>query len=295
MRVVLASCRILPELDPDETMLVQALRAAGIRASVVPWDGDTTPFRDADLVVLRSTWNYFEDVECFLEWVRATEAITPVLNPFSTVQWNVHKTYLSELDKRGIAIIPTEFAQRGEHIDIARLMADRNWNRIVVKPTVSAGSFRTETFASKDVLAAQAFFDALVADRDAMVQMWMPSVMTYGERSLVWIDGVFSHAIRKSPRFAADAEQVSDEVPIADDERAFGERVLAPIKDGLLYARVDMVRDDQGVLRVMELELVEPSLFFKQVPRALERFVAAIARHLKRAADFARDGNETLG
>ena len=115
-----------------------------------------------------------------------------------------------------------------------------------------------------------------------MVQRWMPSVETYGERSLVWIDGEITHAIRKTPRFAGGVEQVSGEVPIADDERAFAERALAPFASELLYARVDMVRDAEGVLRIMELELIEPSLFFQQSPAALARFVTAINRRLRR-------------
>ena len=107
---------------------------------------------------------------------------------------------------------------------------------------------------------------------------WMPWVETNGERSIVWIDGAITHAIRKTPRFSGGSEQVSGEVAIADDERAFAERALAPFASELLYARVDMVRDAEGTLRVMELELIEPSLFLVQSPRALERFVAAIAR-----------------
>ncbi|MCI0573101.1 MAG: hypothetical protein L0Y66_20340, partial [Myxococcaceae bacterium] len=87
-----------------------------------------------------------------------------------------------------------------------------------------------------------------------------------------------THAIRKTPRFADGVEQVSGEVAIAGDERAFAERVLAPYAAELLYARVDMVRDEDGALRLMELELVEPSLFFRQCPRALDRFVGAIRR-----------------
>jgi len=101
------------------------------------------------------------------------------------------------------------------------------------------------------------------------------------ERSLVWIDGELTHAIRKSPRFAGGSESVSDEQPIAPDERALAERVLAPLSGELLYARVDVVRDDDagGAPRLMELELIEPSLFLRQCPRALDRLASAIVRH----------------
>lgn len=245
---------------------------------MLPWDDAAAPFAEQDLVVLRSTWNYFEHVDAFVTWVERTSQKTPVLNPATIVAWNAKKTYLAELEKRGVEIVPTEFVLRGETKTLDDILRDRGWEEIVVKPVVSAGSFRTERFSRATTAAGQSFLAALVADRDAMVQRWMPSVETYGERSLVWIDGAITHAVRKTPRFAGGNEQVSGEVAIADDERSFAERALAPFAGELLYGRVDMVRDSEGTLRVMELELIEPSLFFEQAPRALAPFVAAIAR-----------------
>jgi glutathione synthase/RimK-type ligase-like ATP-grasp enzyme len=278
MRVVLASCKVLPEPDPDEALLVEALRAAGVDAEVLAWDDDDAPFARADLVVLRSTWNYYADVGAFLAWVERTAGATRLLNPAGIVAANVRKTYLRDLAARGVDVVPTEFVRAGERCDVARLMDDRGMSRVVVKPVVSAGSFRTESFTRERARAAQTFLDDLVRDRDAMVQRWMPAVETYGERSLVWIDGRITHAVRKSPRFAGGVEQVSGAMPIEDRERAFAEEVLAPWADSLLYGRVDIIRDEDDVLRVMEVELVEPSLFLTQSPAALDRFVRAIVR-----------------
>lgn len=278
MRVAIASCRSLPEPDPDEPLLLRALVAAGIEATVLAWDDPAAPFTDQDLIVLRSTWNYHQRVDDFVAWVEDVSRTKRVLNPAPIVAWNARKTYLTELEQRGVDIVPTEFVLRGSPRRLEEIVRERGWDDVVVKPVVSAGSFRTERFSGASAAAGQAFLEALVADRDAMVQRWMPSVDTYGERSLVWIDGVFTHAIRKTPRFAGAFEQVSGEVPIADDERAFAGRALAPFAAELLYARVDLVRDGEGTLRVMELELIEPSLFLAQCPRALDLFVAAIAR-----------------
>lgn len=282
MRIAIASCLSIPEPDPDEELLVAALRNAGAAPSVLAWDDPKAQasFAEQDLVVVRSTWNYFERVDDFVAWAATTAKATRLLNPPDVIAWNAKKTYLAELETRGIAIVPTEFLKHRETRAIADILRARGWDAVVIKPVVSAGSFRTERFDAKDAAAAQRFLDALVADRDAMVQAWMPTVDTYGERSLVWIDGEVTHAIRKTPRFAGGSENVSDEVPIADDERAFAERALAPFASRLLYARVDMVRDGE-TLRIMELELVEPSLFFKQAPRAQARFVSALVRRAK--------------
>lgn len=281
MRVAIASCKQLPEPDLDEPLLLAALAAAGVEATVLAWDDDAAPFAEHDLVVLRSTWNYYRNVDAFVSWVARTGAATRVVNPPAIVAWNTKKTYLSELADRGVDIVPTEFVLASTKRSLSDILGERGWDEVVIKPVVSAGSFRTERFSRATLPAAQSFLDALVADRDAMVQRWMPSVETYGERSLVWIDGVFTHAIRKTPRFAGGDERVSDEVAIAEDERAFAARALSPFASQLTYARVDMVRDGDGVLRIMELELIEPSLFLQQSPPALERFVSALARRAR--------------
>lgn len=281
MRVAIATCQRIPEPDPDEPLLLAALAGAGVEARMLAWDDAAAPFAEQDLVVLRSTWNYYLRIDDFIAWVAKTASTTRVLNPPGIVAWNAKKTYLAELERRGIDIVPTELVLHRAARSVDDILRERGWDEVVIKPVVSAGSFRTERFSRASVPEAQAFLDALVADRDAMVQRWMPSVETYGERSLVWIDGTVTHAIRKSPRFAGGSEQVSGDVAIADDERAFAERALAPFAGELLYARVDMVRDGAGALRLMELELIEPSLFFQQSKPALERFVSALARRAR--------------
>jgi hypothetical protein len=277
MRVALATCAELPEPDVDEPLLLSALRAAGADVDVLAWDDVSADFASRDLVVVRSTWNYYARVDEFVAWAERTGRQTRVRNAPDVIAWNAKKTYLRELEARGVAIVPTEFVSRGAPCDVAELLARRGWASSVIKPVVSAGSFRTARFTASEADDAQRFLDALTADRDAMVQAWMPAVESYGERSLVFIDGELTHAIRKEPRFAGGAEHVSGEaVPIADDERAFAARVLeASGADDLLYARVDTIRDGE-TLRLMELELVEPSLFFAQSPDALARFVRAI-------------------
>ncbi len=282
MRVALASCQTLPEPDPDEERLLEALRSSDIDAHVLPWDGDTpAAFADHDVVVLRSTWNYYERLDDFLAWTQRVGGQTRLLNPAGIVAWNARKTYLRDLHARGIAVVPTDYVGRGERCELAQLVSRRGWDRFVIKPTVSAGSFRTAAFEGQTLAAAQRFLDELAADRDAMVQAWMPSVKEHGERSLVWIDGELTHAVRKSPRFAGGTEETSGPMPISDEEDRFARDVLVAAtrdrvaEDSLLYARVDVVRDGD-VLRVMELELIEPSLFLLYSDAALARLVAGI-------------------
>jgi len=280
MRIAIATCLDLPEPDPDEELFLDALRAAGMEPSLLAWDDAGARFGDHDLVVVRSTWNYWERVDDFVAWATRVGETVPVYNPPRVIAWNVRKSYLEqELARRGVPVVPTEVIAQGTTRDLATLSRAHGWQDVVIKPLVSAGSYRTERFGAGDVTAGQRFLDDLVRDRDAMVQPWMPAVETHGERSLVWIDGELTHAIRKAPRYAGGVERVTEST-VAEDERALAAQALGPFADELLYARVDMIRggvrgDDDG-LRVMELELVEPSLFLRQCPAALERLVAAI-------------------
>jgi hypothetical protein len=123
----------------------------------------------------------------------------------------------------------------------------------------------------------------MLAEREMMVQPYVASVDGYGERSMVWIDGQVTHAIRKTPRFLADPEQVSSAIPIAPEERALAEQLLALTPEAL-YGRVDLARDEAGRPMVMELELLEPSLFFLQSASALERFVRAVVARAETGA-----------
>jgi hypothetical protein len=113
-----------------------------------------------------------------------------------------------------------------------------------------------------------------------MVQPYMRSVEGYGERSVIWIDGQLTHAVRKSPRLGDAQEHVSEALPISHRERELAEAVVADIPHALLYARIDLIRDDEDSPLLAELELVEPSLFLKQSPAALRLFVDAVAARL---------------
>ncbi len=269
-KIALATCAILPEPDPDQDLLIHRLEEKGAHVRMLAWDGPE-PMPEADeIVVVRSTWNYHLHLPAFLAWLERVEERAPgkIFNPAAVIRGNVEKTYLRDLEAR-VAVVPTAWA----HPNVGDTMRARHWDSVVIKPVVSGGSFRTQRFTLAEAEQAQAFLDG--AGRPMMIQRWIPAVDTAGERSLVWVGGELLHAVRKTPRFSDGHESVSESIAIADDERAFAERVLAPLADQILYARVDIIRDD-AELRLMELELVEPSLFLRQHPPALERFASAI-------------------
>lgn len=279
IRLRVATCKVMTEADCDEVPLARALAAGGFDAQLVGWDDPDVDWDAPIPTLIRSTWNYPLVPDAFIAWLRRTAAVAPLLNPPDIIDDNLHKRYLLALAARGVPVVPTIVVERGERVDLTAIDAAK----IVVKPEIGAGSIGTQKFAPDDPAAA-AHLAELTRTGAALVQPYVASVDAYGERSLVWIDGELSHAIRKTPRFIGDAEQVDGPFPIADDERALAVAALAPIADRILYARVDVARDAAGAPMVMEVELIEPSLFFDRQPGSVERFVAGLRRRLAHAS-----------
>lgn len=283
MRIALLTCAELPEPDPDEPLLLAALRRLGVSASLLAWDDPGSQPGNFDLCILRSTWNYYHQPRRFLNWLRRAANESRLLNPFEIVQWNHDKRYLETLAAAGVPIVPTAFVARGATLRLSDLLSERGWEDVVIKPTISAASWSTRRFGPGTREEAQAFLESIVSEREAMVQPYLPSVENEGERSLMWIDGRWTHAIRKSPRFAGQEESVSGALPVTEAERALGEAALAcvPGAEELLYARVDVMRSASGEAVISELELIEPSLFLLQDQAALSHFAEAIVKRVR--------------
>ncbi len=276
----LATCRVKPETDPDELPLAAALAERGIAARSAAWDDPAEAWDDPAPTILRSTWNYHLHPEQFLAWIERVAAVAPLWNPPEVVRANFHKRYLLELAGRGVAVVPTILLERGADARLAEILAERGWRDAVVKPAISCASFATFEVDGDHVEPGQAHLAALLAERDVLVQPYVESVSDHGERSMVWIAGEFTHAVRKRPRWMGEDEAVSAALPVSPAERRLAEAAIAPWRNALLYGRVDLALDAAGEPQVMELELMEPSLYLLQHPPALERFADAISERL---------------
>ena len=279
MQIALASCQTLPEPDPDEAPLLAALRARGVQAATLAWDDPESDFGAAALTLLRATWNYPEQPERFLAWIASVSAHSALWNPAAVVRWNHHKRYLLDLAAHGVPIVPTELVARGAAESLAAICARRGFGEVVIKPAIGAGSASTRRFDAAERGAGEAHLRTLAARGDVLVQPYLSAVQGRGERSLIWIDGEVTHAVRKAARFAGDAERVDPASDVSAEERALAHAALTAVSPTPFYARVDLIEDERGAPRVMELELIEPSLYFAHGPRGLERFVeGALAR-----------------
>jgi glutathione synthase/RimK-type ligase-like ATP-grasp enzyme len=283
--VILATARHLPELDQDDAPLATALRDRGCTVALAPWDDADVDWSDARAVVIRSTWDYTGRRDEFVAWAEHVAAVTALYNGPEIVRWNTHKGYLIELEERGAPVVPTAWLGQGDRIDLGDLLNSRGWEEAVVKPTVDAGSRGLFRVGPTTVELAQHHLDALLARGDAMVQPFLAAIEREGELSVVFLDGAFSHAVRKQPAVGEFRIQVEyggsyrPEQPPAEtiDLAAW---ILDATGHDYLYARVDLVADEDGTPQLAELEVTEPSLYLTQVPEAAGRLADAIVRRL---------------
>lgn len=267
-------------VDPEPPQIADALRDLGHDAEVVVWH-DTADWASFDLVVIRSTWDYFDRLDEFLGWADQVDSVTRIVNSPKVIRWNSHKGYLQELGDRGIPVLPALALAKGAARPVDRMLAS-GWTDVVIKPAVDGGA-RQALKTTADSSEAADHLTVLVAAGDTIVQPYAPSV-ELGETSLFFFGGAFSHAVRKVPK-AGDyrsqalhggSEEVHEPTPGELDVAA---RAMSLAPDLLVYARVDLI-DVAGQPTLMELELIEPDLFLRMAPGSAERFAAAVAAQL---------------
>lgn len=276
----------LDGFECDDELAIEPLRHLGIEVISIPWRGPTD-WRQFDAVVVRSPWDYQSRFQEFLSVLRTIEhSGTPLWNPLPLMEWNLHKSYLLELQSRGVPIVPT---LRGRDLTVERLQrlpADMGTPEIVIKPIVGAGAQRTHRLRYPWSTAAG---EAAVADHatsEYLAQPYLPTIADEGEYSLIYFQGDLSHAILKTPKpgdFRSQEEFGSRLTPITPDAqlRSHGDRVMAALPTPPLYARVDLIRNNDG-FALMEVELVEPALYLSKSPGSAERFATALASILVR-------------
>lgn len=267
-------------LDDDEPLALAVLGDAGLAVDVVVWDDPNVSWASYDRVVLRSTWDYPQRLPQFVAWLELVNQVTDLRNPLPMVRWNLDKHYLADLEHAGVPIVPTTFVESAR----PRLPS----GQFVVKPAIGVGSRDAAFYGPAQHDLAHAHIDRLHnAGTSVLIQPLVTTVAIDGEWPLVFLGGHYSHAASKRvalPRagsiegpFAEETNtsHVADTTQIAVAQAAIdfvADRFGTPS-----YARVDLVRDDQGQFRVLELELVEPSLFLTQAePDALQRLTTAL-------------------
>ena len=286
-RIALATCSDLPDGDPDDEPLVRGLEALGFEVAYVVWDDERVAWERFDACLIRTTWDYAFARPRFVAWARRTESRTRLFHGADLVEWNTDKRYLEEFHELGIPIVPTHWLERSSRPDLASLLESFPGRTAFLKPAVGATSRETLRFDrdAQGLRAAQAHVARLLPEEDLLLQPYLDSVERDGELSAIFIDGQFTHGVRKVP--VRGDYRVQDEFGAQDTRHEFtpeevelAGRVLRPLGRAWLYARVDFLRGDEGELLLNELEVVEPSLFFRHAPEAAQRLARALVERL---------------
>ncbi len=275
----------MPHGADDDRLVADALQPFGFQVVPVIWDASAPSYAVPPVVVIRSCWNYHHQPRAFLEWVAGLETQgVRVFNPRAVIAWNIDKHYLNELARRGVALPRTAWVEQSAFSDLAKLLSDHSLDAAVIKPAISLSAYKTWRTSLAEAHAHQHAFDELVRAQSVMIQSYVEAITWSGELSLIFFGSSYSHAVRKRPQagdfrvqedFGGTREAVIPAAHVLEQAQAIMDLVSEP----LLYARVDGI-DTGDQFLLMELELIDPMLFFAYDQWAPQRFAAALMRAL---------------
>ncbi|WP_218354268.1 ATP-grasp domain-containing protein [Alteromonas lipotrueiana] len=285
-RVALLSTDNLEEFFVYDELLVEPLAQRGWQAETVSWRDESVDWSVYDLVIVRSTWDYQQHPDAFVRKLTHIDKQTRLENPLSLLLWNIDKKYLKSLAINGVPLIPTYW---GETFDYQVLLESFDTfcaPGLVIKPTVSANADDTFWLTPANCADHKILLEKTFAQRPHMIQPFVSAVTEEGEYSLFYFGGELSHVIIKTPKkhdFRVQEEH-GGQLKLVDATprmQQVGEQTLKALPTESLYARIDIVRfkDDWAV---MEVELIEPSLYFNLDGTSPQRFAEAMTHYLKR-------------
>lgn len=273
----------------EDKLLLEALKRKGFKVNRKSWDDKAFDWSLTKYVIFRTTWDYFDRFNEFSEWLKDVQTKTKLINPRELILWNIDKHYLGDLEKKGIPIPPTVFIEKGEHRTLAEIAHSTGWNKFILKPVVSGAARHTYMFESKDIQTHETVFRELIQEEAMMLQEFQENIFDKGEIALMIFGGKYSHAVLKKAKpgdfrvqddFGGtlhDHEPNKEEIEIA-------EACMRACPQLPLYARVDIMWDNNGKPVVGELEMIEPELWFRRDEKSADRLADAITEYCQSPA-----------
>lgn len=269
----------------DDDILTRALSNCGLKVRRVSWSDPAFDWSSTRCAVFRTTWDYFNRFDEFIAWLNATEHKTRFINDIRIIRWNMDKHYLADLQKNGVRIVDTTFIEKSSTLSLRDLFAQSGQEKAIIKPAVSGAARHTYMLTKENIGAHASIFSQLIAEESMLFQPFQQHIVSHGEVSYMVMHGKCTHAVLKKAK--QNDFRVQDDfggtvhpyTPNAE-EIAFAESAVAACPYEPLYARVDVVRDNFGELAVMELELIEPELWFRKHPPAAAELAKGIHRSI---------------
>lgn len=279
--ILIATCRAWPEPTPSLRLLIDALQVRGIGAGLETWtDTPVEAFAAADLVLPLCCWDYHADPQRFAAWIEELDRRdAQLVNTPRVLLWNLRKTYLLDMAAQGLAVPRTLHLPVATHDTISAAMRQEGWRTAILKPVSGQSGHGVHKLDNDDSAAWP------LDGTERMLQAFQPDIGTFGESTLTFIDGEFSHAVRRrlkpgewraNQQFGVTLEAFEPDPELVSAAR----RYLAVAPEMPVYARVDGIARPDGFM-LMELELIEPYLYFERVAGSVDRLAEALARRLR--------------
>ena len=279
MTIAILTCQSLPNLNTNDQLLISAFAKNQITAQPAVWSDSSIDWQKFDYLIFRSTWDYFEREAEFNLWLAKIEKLgVKTLNSLQIINQNKHKFYLKSIEKQGVKIVPTVFIDKTTSLDLNHLIP-ADWQKCVIKPAFSGAAYQTTVFDVANTTEINNIYLSIAAEKELLLQRFMPEIQTLGETSLIFFNKKYSHAVNKKPvsgdfrvqsQFGGTYTAVAPTASIIEK----AQNIVHTFYSDLLYLRIDgIIIGDEFYL--MEIEGIEPDLYFEHAAPAIDLFVAA--------------------
>lgn len=267
----------------EDQLVLEALEALGLKVVIKDWADSDFDWATTKTILFRSTWDYFHRFDEFEPWLKRVSQLTTLINPADQILWNMDKHYLQDLKEKGIPIVESHFIKRGSTESLAEIHQKLGWTETVIKPTISGAARHTYRLNPANYVAHEEILADLIANEDFILQPFQKNVLTKGEVSHVMMHGRYSHSILK---LAKEGDyRVQDDFggsiqlyTASKEEVRFAQKAISVCLPLPLYARVDVIWDNNNELALIELELIEPELWFRKNDQAAVLLANAIQK-----------------
>lgn len=269
----------------EDNGLCTALKSEGLKVHRTNWDNPNFDWSSTEYIIFRTTWDYFDRFAEFSKWLEYVSTVTKLINPKSLIYWNIDKHYLNDLKNAGVRIPQTEFIEQGETRQLKDICSELEWAEFILKPVVSGAARHTYRFKLSDVNQHEEIFKSLIADEGMMIQEFQNKIMTKGEVAFMVFGGKYSHAVLKTAKAGDFRVQddfggtISNYTPNAE-EIQFIEHAVSACNPVPVYARIDVIWNNQDELCIGEIELIEPELWFRMSPTAARDCALAVKNYI---------------
>jgi glutathione synthase/RimK-type ligase-like ATP-grasp enzyme len=271
-------------LDEDN-LLKEALERLGYSVHRTNWDNDTFDWASTDYIFFRTTWDYFDRYEEFAPWLEDVCTKTKLINPKELIYWSLDKHYLNDLNQAGVRIPNTVFVEPSDSRSLSEVIEQLDWKEFILKPAISGAARHTYRFTKEEASKHEAIFSELIAKESMLIQEFQTQILTKGEVAFMVFGGKFSHAVLKKAK-AGDFRVQDDFGGTIEiyhpnkEEIAFVEEAFAACEPVPVYARIDVIWDNDDQLCIGEIELIEPELWFRMDEKSADRCALATQAYL---------------